>query len=294
VLGQILLLAGLVFVVLRVRSLWHGSHIELARVDWPSIAGAFVLAGAAVIATGFIWLVILERLGAHTRPRWTAIFFQAQLAKYIPGTLWQYAGRITLARARGLPTRLVARSMPIELGASLAGAGITSLFLLGVWGIPIAGAVAAGCFIVAIRTRGATTQLRRDISTCTLATPIYAVVWVAVGSTFWLIASAFLAISLGQLPFYTGAFAAAWVVGVIAVYAPGGLGVREGVLVGLLNSRLGSADALVIAAASRVLLTLIDVAIAGVAFVILRRGRRTDAGPEKLGVSLDPPKSLTP
>jgi uncharacterized membrane protein YbhN (UPF0104 family) len=70
-----------------------------------------------------------------------------------------------------------------------------------------------------------------------------------------------------------GAFAVAWLAGLLAVYAPGGLGVREAVLVALLSSRIGAADALVVAAASRLILIFVDVVLAGIATAALRRGR---------------------
>jgi uncharacterized membrane protein YbhN (UPF0104 family) len=293
--SQVLLLAGILFVFLRFRSLWHGNTVHLGDVNWLSLTGAFFVTSAGVLATGFIWLAILRRLGAHTRQWWTAIFFQSQLAKYIPGTLWQYAGRLALASARGLPTRVVARSLPIELAASIAGAGIASLLLLGIWGIPVAVALAACSAMIARRSQSGTTKLSRDISAAALAMPLYAIVWLTMGAAFWLTASGIFSVPLGQLPYYLGAFAAAWIVGVVAIYAPGGLGVREGVLIGLLHSRLGSADALVVAAASRVLLTLIDVLLAGTAFVVLRRGNRTPAAdPGSPSLSLDPPKSIAP
>lgn len=294
--GQFLLLAGVVFIALRVRSLWHGNTADLAQVDWLYVIGAFLAAAAGVLITGFIWLAILRRLGAKTRRWWTAIFFQSQLAKYIPGTLWQYAGRLALARTRGLPTRVVARSMPIELGTSIAGAGIASLFLLGVWGIPIAIGLTAACFAVARQTqRPGTTKLGRDVSAAALAIPLYASVWLVMGAAFWLVASGIFSVPGSELFYYLGAFAAAWIVGVVAIYAPGGLGVREGVLIGLLHSRLGSSDALVVAAASRVLLTLVDVLLAAAAFfVIRRRDRMTIADPGGPTLSLDPPKSISP
>jgi uncharacterized membrane protein YbhN (UPF0104 family) len=91
------------------------------------------------------------------------------------------------------------------------------------------------------------------------------------GISFWLIGRALFAAPLRDLAIYIGAFAAAWAVGVIAIYAPGGLGVREAVLVAILRGKVGSADALVLAAASRVVLALVDVVLAGSGALLLRR-----------------------
>ena len=68
-----------------------------------------------------------------------------------------------------------------------------------------------------------------------------------------------------------GTFAVAWLAGLLAIYAPGGLGVREAVLVALLPGRIGAADALVVAAASRLILILVDVLLAGAATAMRRK-----------------------
>jgi glycosyltransferase 2 family protein len=48
---------------------------------------------------------------------------------------------------------------------------------------------------------------------------------------FWLTARALVTVRIHDLPVYAGAHGVAWLVGFVAVYAPGGLGVREAVLV---------------------------------------------------------------
>jgi hypothetical protein len=164
--------------------------------------------------------------------------------------------------------------MPIELCATTYAAAAFATLLLGWWGaIGVLALLAAASF--------AGSRLRRDrggMRTAAHMTLLYAAVWPLMGASFWMTARAFVHVPLGDLPEYVGAFAAAWVVGLLAIYAPAGLGVREAVLVGILRSRIGSADALVIAAASRALFTLVDLLAAGVA---LRRraeqGRRSGA-----------------
>jgi glycosyltransferase 2 family protein len=268
VLAQLLLLVAIAFVVLRVRSLWHGGHIELANVNWGALAGAFALASAGTAASGLIWLVILDALGAHPELRWSALFFKAQLGKYIPGSIWQYAGRAAGARAYGIPGRLVAKSLPIEFAASATAAGSTAGFLLGWWGGLILAAVGTPLILgmTIARNLPATFAAIR-------ATLLYVPVWLALGASFWLCAWGLVTVPGRDLAFYTAAFAVAWLAGLFAVYAPGGLGVREGVLVALLSSRIGAADALVVAAASRLMLILADVVLAGVAAAATRRDR---------------------
>jgi len=70
--------------------------------------------------------------------------------------------------------------------------------------------------------------------------------------------------------------------GLVAVFAPVGLGVREAILVALLRSKIGTADALMIAVAFRGLLTIVDVGAAAAGAIVLRLGnppRRPEPAP---------------
>jgi glycosyltransferase 2 family protein len=275
--AQVLLVAALVFVVLRARSLWHGSHIDWSHVDWAALAGAFVLGAAGTAAGGLIWLAILRDLGVHTQRRWLGLFFQAQLGKYIPGSVWQYAGRAAVARAQGIPVRPVAVSLPIEFLAAAVAGGATGAFLLGWWGAAIVGAAVIVLLLIErparIRAVAVPTTIR--------ATILFVPVWLLLGASFWLCARGLVDAPATDLAFYMGAFAIAWLAGLLAVYAPGGLGVREAVLVAFLHGRIGAGDALVVAAASRLILIAVDLALAGISTAVMRRARpRLDvAGP---------------
>lgn len=267
--AQLLLVAAIVFVALRVRSIWQGGHIELARVKWGELAGALVLGAVGTAAGAAIWLAILEALGVGTQRRWAGLFFQAQLGKYIPGSVWQYAGRAAIARTNGIPVRAVGVSLPVEFTASAIAGGSMAAFLLGWWGAVVVGAVAV---LLVAAERPA--RSRRPTAFATVrATLLYLPVWFLLGAGFWLCARGLLGAPARDLAFYIGAFAVAFLAGLFAVYAPGGLGVREAVLVALLSSRIGAADALVVAAASRLMLIVVDVALAGIATATIRRGR---------------------
>jgi uncharacterized membrane protein YbhN (UPF0104 family) len=267
-LAQVLLVAAAVFVVLRVRSLWHGGHVELAHVDWFALASSFVLAAVGTAAGALIWLVILDGLCVKPRLRWTGFFFQAQLGKYIPGSIWQYAGRAAIARTNGIPVGPVGVSLAVEFAAAAIAAGSMAAFLLGWWGALILVAMA----VVLVAGRRAT-RTRLPAFVTLRATLLYLPVWLLLGASFWLCAHGLVAVPTTDLALYMGAFAVAWLAGLLAIYAPGGLGVREAVLVALLHGRIGAADALVVAAASRLMLILADVLLAGISTAALRRGR---------------------
>jgi uncharacterized membrane protein YbhN (UPF0104 family) len=272
IVAQLLLAAGLVFLLLRLRSIWDDSGIQLSRLGWGWLVGALVPGACAVVASAFIWLEILRHLGVEPRPRWAGIFLQAQLGKYVPGSLWQYAGRTALARAHGLPLRLVGKSLPIELIASIGAAAAFSMLLIGWWGM-------VGVVVLLLAVVLAGSRLRDDrvvLRTASRMTVLYAGTWPLIGVSFWMTARAFVHVPIGDLATYTGAFAAAWIVGLFAIYAPGGLGVREAVLVVLLRGKIGSADAVLIAAASRAVFTVVDLSTAGVAFAALRRPLQGD------------------
>lgn len=276
IVSELVLAAVLVFFLVRLRSIWRNGGFSFDHVDWPLFAAAAAVTVGASLAPGLVWLAILRRLGVSAGRTLLGVFFQAQVAKYIPGSIWQYAGRVTLARTHGLPVEPVSLSLVIEVASSALAAGAIALLLLGWWG-------AAGIAVVLLllpvyvsrldlsRAKG---RLRRIVSGTAHAVPAYILIWAVTGFGFWLLAAAFVRADLADLPVYVGAFAAAWLVGLFAVYAPGGLGVREALLVLLLHRRIGAPEALLLAGVSRALLTTIDVVAAGAGFIFLRAAAR--------------------
>jgi hypothetical protein len=215
-------------------------------------------------------------LGTPARLSWAADYFQGQLGKYVPGSLWQYASRGAMASGRGIQLRAVAMSFPIELSATVYAAAAFSMLLLGWWGT-------LGLVAVVAVAPVATAVLRARVAlrAAAKAAVLYAATWLFIGVSFWMAARALVRVPLEHLPIYAGAFAAAWIVGLVAIYAPGGIGVREALLVAILRPRIGTADAFLVAAASRIVFTVADLSAAGLSFLIIRRPERPPA--EQLG-----------
>jgi uncharacterized membrane protein YbhN (UPF0104 family) len=289
--SQLLLLAALLFVGLRLRTIWQDSRSSLTHVDWSLLVGAATLSACGVTAASFVWLAVLRQLGVRVESWFTGIFFQAQLAKYIPGSVWQYAGRAALGRSVGLPARPVVVSSTLELLAVATSGASLGLLAAGKWGAAVAVVIAGGAVLLLLSSfgkrgisqlLGLVTRLHSDADRFArgfaVGTALYIPVWLVMGVAFWLMARAFFDVPIADLPYDIGSFSLAWFVGLVAFFAPGGLGVREAVLVAMLRSRLGTADAFILAAVSRATFTVIDVVAAGVGALILSRS----SGPGRL------------
>ena len=284
------------YLVVRLWQLWDRHPIDFHRAG----AGAFVLgvvaAAVAVTAFGIVWTVVLRRLGADAGPSWVGLWFKSQLGKYLPGTVWQYAGRLTLARSRGVPVQTGLASIAVEVLASVIAAALVAalalplVFAFALWaacalvcGLAFAWrrsiAAAAGRLAAPLLARIDRATVAAGLRSVPQAGALYVVTWLLYGTAFWLTAHSLFAVPASSLLHYIGVFAIAWTVGFVVVFAPGGIGVREAVLVALLSGRLGEAHAIALAAASRLVLSAIDLAggATALALPLLRRPRRKPA-----------------
>jgi uncharacterized membrane protein YbhN (UPF0104 family) len=105
---------------------------------------------------------------------------------------------------------------------------------------------------------------------------VTALSWVGYGVAFWCLAHGLFGTWTLTMARASGVFAVGYIVGLVAVIVPGGLGVREGVFIGILTPVLGSGGAIALSIASRILLTLTEAGAALVGLAI--RPIRGDAG----------------
>jgi len=109
-----------------------------------------------------------------------------------------------------------------------------------------------------------------------------ALAWVAYGFAFWLFGRALFGAEAPHMWLAGTAYVSSYLLGLIAVFAPGGIVVREGAMVVQLSSAIGSDRALVLAVASR--LWLVSLEIIGALVVLAvdwwRRRVRASAAPQ--------------
>ena len=219
------------------------------------------------------------------------IWFVSSLGKYVPGKVWAIASMALMARDAGVAawaataSAIILQALAVATGAGVAAlAGTQALRGADPRLVPLFWVTgAAGTFGVALllwrpavrrllEVAGTGGQESPRIGPLVFGAAANAVAWLGYGFALWLLARAVLPSSTLSPGLAIAAFAASYVAGLVALFAPGGLVVREGLLIALLQGSIGLGPATALAVASRILLTITELGSA-VPFLLMRRGR---------------------
>ena len=253
-------------------------------LEWR-IEPALLLLSALVVWVMYALLIEAWRrmLGAWGQrlEGWTAarIWTVSSLGKYLPGKVWAIAGMALMAREAGVAPWAATGSAVIlqmlAIGTGAAVAGITGAHALesarpGSGGALIALVIAAAIGVALLLWPPVLRRLLRQFAPdaeahmvpaagpVAFGVIVNAMAWVGYGAALWLLARGLLpGVRLGLVP-AIAVFTASYLAGFLALIAPGGLGVREGLFILMLQGSLGIGAATALALASRVLLTITE------------------------------------
>lgn len=288
-------------------ALWYLVHTaqahraELSAVSVSIRWGPLALASALTVLTWFLlvhawtrslrWWGASLPLGAGIR-----IWFVTNLSRFVPGAVWQFAhvsteaigARISPVAATGaiLFQQLVLLGTGAALTASLAPVLPVSVtgtanpaVALALASLGVLGAIILLPVVTPTLERWTSRLFRRQVSwpapsrrELSAYVGVLVLPWLAYGVAFWLFGMALLGGEAPALLPAAAAFIGSYVAGIIAVIAPGGLGVREAALVLLLSPIAGPAPALLLAIASRLWLVALEVLTALGVLLWHRRG----------------------
>ncbi len=260
------------------------------EVDWFAHPSLWILHVILLVVTFTLltvgWVVCLRILGnASGGAAAAATWLMSNLGKYIPGKIFMFAGRVELGRRTGVRPAVSVSAMVFEHVMLLIAAMPWVLWLvargldlgvdLDLW---IVAAALVLIFVVAVRpalvvatvnrllravNRSPLTEVPKVLDSAKLL-GLYSVAWAVYGAAGLAVLAAVGrggAISPGD---GIAAFVSAWLVGFASLLTPGGLGVREGVLVLLLASAMPTPAAIVVALVSRLSWTVVE--LLGVVF----------------------------
>jgi hypothetical protein len=253
-------------------------------------AGALVVLIEAVHALGWRTLARSFQPSITWRDSF-ALCGLSQIAKYLPGNAFHYVQRFALARDRGLDA--IAASAVIAMDVVLI---LIAGVLVGMPALtaPVRSAV-AGAFrepfhlfliglgivvLILIAWYAGRDRLERGLGLAgpllsgrrlALATLVNVMLFALAGATVALVLHGFWpgSSSLGWSDFVSG-FALAFVAGFVTPGSPGGIGVREAILVALYEPTLGASLAVVLFVMVRLAFILGDCLTFGAAFLLRR------------------------
>jgi hypothetical protein len=226
-------------------------------------------------------------------------WFYSQFGKYLPGKVWLLLGRFYFYQARGKPKSAISLALYFETVTAIYAGGI--IFLLGLfflkeeifpvhpsfrWSILLP----AGAAFISLHPRilqkllnGILRRIKKDPISLSISYGdvlcilfICVISWWVGGIGFYLFVYSIHPVDPNTLMFLAGALAGSSILGLVALFAPSGLGVREGALVYLLSFVIPGSVAVVISILSRIWVTIIEIGLAGMIYIISRTRKRAD------------------
>ncbi len=256
-------------------------RVDTALLDGPRLTLSVGLLLAAFGASALLWRSLVVALGGPSLGGRAAfaVTMVANLGRYLPGKVFQLLGLAWLGRRMGVSAAVSTGAAVLGQVLHLVAAAMVGGALLSATGVlppswrhaPFAAGILAAALIswpgVAprlLRTIWARQAGQIDGHAARGPGPKTLLPWTLGYVGNWLLLGlAFQALATGlglALPYglAVSAFAAAYLLGYLALFAPAGIGVREGFLVAFLGTTLGPGPALTLATAQRVWMTGVE------------------------------------
>jgi glycosyltransferase 2 family protein len=294
-LGALVLVLVLVAVAVVV---FHNRDAFLVSIEKVGVRGFVLSLAAALVAlvgTFLQWRSVLIGLGVRfSVAEGARVFFVSQLGKYLPGSVWPVVIQMEAGRRRGasrktmLAANLITVLLSVCVGVVLAGLllpfsvpaalhrfwwALAALPLLLVLAHPKSLPFVLDRLLKALRR--APLEVQMTGSATVIAAGWSTMSWVAFGTHLAVLVAAIGRPSLGLLALCIGGMGLAVSAGVLFLPAPAGAGLREVVLGYVLVAVLTSGQVVAVVIASRVILLLADLLMAGLVTLTSPRRSKT-------------------
>jgi uncharacterized membrane protein YbhN (UPF0104 family) len=273
---------------------WGNLKSEEIDVQPALLLLSGLLLAGDVLLRSVIWADLLGYYTGQERPplrRLAKVFVYSWIGRYLPGKVAYVVGRFYLGRSVGVPSPALVGSIAYEnvllLVAALALASLTlvpslaaeSESVLPYLALPV---LAVGVMVALqppVLRRGLHFVLRllgrEPLEADWLLPPrrmgkviaLYFAVFCLSGAGFYLIIVSLTSYSPRYLPLAVGIYTLAGVLGMFAIFAPAGIGVREGFMVGLLQFTMPLEVAILVSLVARAWATIVDLLLVVGCFV---------------------------
>lgn len=257
--GNLVVILALVFLVKKFMDM----DVDFSQLASGNIASSFILStviqALLIVMACFPWLVFTQSLSGKKIPYSSAmpVYTRSNIYKYLPGNVFQYVGRNQLASDMNISHVDVACATVLDVFFCVLWTGVISVILLGTaitallekYGRNILIIVAVGVVAVIMlavivrlkfmdKVKGYLSRYSKAFEKENRGKLIQGVVYYLVHNSISALMY-FLCLALvfgdsataSELVSLTGAFLFAWIIGFVTPGAPGGIGVRESVMI---------------------------------------------------------------
>jgi len=257
---------------------------------FPFILSTLIFAFSYFIQI-WAWYLITLKLGiAISLPETIESWFYSQLGKYLPGKVWLLLSRFSCYESKGKSKKSISVALYFEMVTVLMAGGfifLASLIFFGeIWPfyswrhfgwlilLFLLGLVSLHPWVLQKIVNWILVQVKREPVSLSISYSdvlwiliVCIIAWVVGGIGFYLFIDSVYPVSSKYILFLTGALAISSTLGLIAIFAPSGLGVREGALVYLLSFMMATPVAVIISILTRIWMTLIEIGLIGVVYL---------------------------
>jgi glycosyltransferase 2 family protein len=291
VLNWIIVIAIFVFLGKMVWNNWNQvKDTPLALQPFPLVLSTLIFAFSYFIQIWAWYLITLRLKVALSFSDTLQSWFYSQLGKYLPGKVWLLLSRFYFYESKGKSKKTISIALYLEMVIMMMAAGLVFLaalvfhreiglfyswrqsgwlvllFLLGFVSLhPRVLQKILNWFLVRLN-RG---PISLSISYANILWILFVciVCWVVGGVGFYFFVDSVYPVAPQYILFLTGALAISSTLGLVAIFAPSGLGVREGALVYLLSFMMATPVAVIISILTRIWMTLIEIGLIGVVYL---------------------------
>jgi glycosyltransferase 2 family protein len=246
--------AILFFLATTLRHHWEEvAAIRVTAVGYRYLAAGLGMTLLAHIWSGWVWGWILQELNQPVKAGWSiAVYLKTNIAKYLPGNIWQFYGRVMSAQQAGFSVSAATLSVVLEpllmaaaaLAIALIGTQQNNRLLQGLILIAVLASVHPRLLNpllqLASRLQRKPSDQQSEPALQLRRYPLLPLLgeagFVLLRATgFLLTMSALSPIAPVQISTLVSGFSFAWLLGLIVPGAPGGIGVFEATAIALLH-----------------------------------------------------------
>lgn len=259
------------------------------RINWGVFAFSILLYFAYKVTLASLWhYITIQNRCAIRYTRALSAYLYSILGKYIPGKVFMLLARVPAYKEAGVQARRVTVCFFLENVCTLLGAAF--LFLISLFFFPnellndykwvTIGLIVLfflcinpkiiNFFLNYVEKFTKMKDLRLTVSYAQMIRIVILFIlnWIVVGVGFYMLACSIYPLPMSEFLYVAGIYGLSCIIGILAVFSPSGIGVREGIMLVGLGLVMPEEYAMIISIVSRLWQTVAELILIGIVLLI--------------------------